>query len=120
MGCIPSSDGNNQLQNKLDELKWLSVFVGLGFSLDDLYQIYLFYVPFSKSLTKHIMIEDLLNHLGFHTYPVLLRIFLIFDQEEKSGTMDFYEFILVIWNYCTIDETRLGKAFLSPSLSAAT
>ena len=109
MGCIPSSDGNNQLLNKLNELKWLPVFEGLGFCLDDLYQIYLFYIPFSKSLTKHIMIEDLLNHLGFHTYPVLLKIFLIFDQEEKSGTMDFYEFILVLWNYCTIDETRLGK-----------
>lgn len=114
MGCRKSLPDVNhrELMHRLDELQWLSVFETLGFSLDDLYQIYLFYIPFSKSLTKHNLIEELLNYLGFHTYPVLLKIFLIFDHFDKSGTMDFYEFLLVLWNYCTIDETRLGKGFI--------
>ena len=36
------------------------------------------------------------------------RIFSIFD-DDKSGEIDFREFVLSIWNYCTLGKTSLSK-----------
>ena len=38
------------------------------------------------------------------------RIFSIFDN-DKSGQIDFREFVLSIWNYCTLGKSSLSEYF---------
>ena len=38
------------------------------------------------------------------------RIFSIFD-DDKSGQIDFREFVLSIWNYCTLGKSSLSEYF---------
>ena len=38
------------------------------------------------------------------------RVFSIFD-EDGSGEIDFREFVLSLWNYCTLSPATLGEYF---------
>ena len=37
-----------------------------------------------------------------------MRAFSLFD-EDKSGELDFREFVISLWNYCTFDKNDLVK-----------
>ncbi|CAM9668301.1 unnamed protein product, partial [Ectocarpus fasciculatus] len=53
-----------------------------------------------------IEIKEMLVHFDIDRTKFTKRVFSIFD-EDNSGEIDLREFILALWNYCT-----LGKATL--------
>lgn len=56
-----------------------------------------------------IMLDELMNHLNEGNIQFKSRIFSIFD-ENSSKTIDFREFVLSMWNYCTLSRATLGIA----------
>lgn len=36
------------------------------------------------------------------------RVFEVFTDEEDGGTLDFYQYVVSLWNYCTLDDATLG------------
>ena len=65
-------------------------------------------------LTKDgiVQVSDLLTMVDIERTCFTERIFAVFDS-NKSGAVDFREFVMSLWNYCT-----LGKASLSKSQPA--
>ena len=55
-----------------------------------------------------MFVYQLLMFLDVERTRFTKRIFSIFD-DDKSGEIDFREFVLSIWNYCTLGKTSLSK-----------
>lgn len=55
-----------------------------------------------------IGLNELLTHMDVDKTQFTERVFSIFD-EDGSGEVDFREFVLALWNYCTLGSTTLGK-----------
>lgn len=47
-----------------------------------------------------------MNHLEMGATVFRDRVFSIFD-EDSSGQIDFREFVLSLWNYCTLSKATL-------------
>ncbi|RYG69502.1 hypothetical protein EON64_02535 [archaeon] len=55
-----------------------------------------------------IGLKELLTHLDIESNNKFSkRVFSIFD-EDGSGQVDFREFVLSIWNYCTLSQATLA------------
>jgi serine/threonine-protein phosphatase 2B regulatory subunit len=59
-----------------------------------------------KDASGTIEVFEMLMHFDIERTPFTKRVFSIFD-DDGSGTIDFREFVMAMWNYCT-----LGKATL--------
>jgi serine/threonine-protein phosphatase 2B regulatory subunit len=55
----------------------------------------------------NIALPELLAHIDLERTKFTERIFSIFD-EDGSGEIDFREFVLSLWNYCTLTKATLG------------
>jgi serine/threonine-protein phosphatase 2B regulatory subunit len=54
-----------------------------------------------------IDVVELLTIMDVERTPFTERVFRIFD-EDKSGKVDFYEFVVALWNYCTLSPAALA------------
>jgi serine/threonine-protein phosphatase 2B regulatory subunit len=50
--------------------------------------------------------EELIMYLDLDRTEFARRVFTVFD-EDNSGTVDFCEFVLALWNYCTLGKSAL-------------
>ncbi len=55
-----------------------------------------------------IELNELLNFLNVDRSPFRNRVFQMCD-EDHSNSIDFREFVLAMWNYCTLSRHTLGK-----------
>jgi Ca2+-binding EF-hand superfamily protein len=55
-----------------------------------------------------IALAELLAHIDVERTQFSQRVFSIFD-EDGSGEIDFREFVLALWNYCTLSRATLGE-----------
>jgi Ca2+-binding EF-hand superfamily protein len=53
---------------------------------------------------------ELLAFLDLERTVFTEKVFSIFD-DDKSGEIDFKEFVMSLWNYCTLTKITLGKSF---------
>lgn len=58
-----------------------------------------------------IGLKELLTHIDLNENKFSRRVFSIFD-EDGSGQIDFREFVLSVWNYCTLSKHSLGRLLL--------
>jgi Ca2+-binding EF-hand superfamily protein len=54
----------------------------------------------------HISVQELFAHLATEATFFRDRVFNLFD-EDGSGIIDFREFVLSLWNYCTLSKASL-------------
>lgn len=57
-----------------------------------------------------IHIVELLTFFDLERTKFTERVFGIFD-EDGSGCIDFREFVVSLWNYCTLTNATLGNTF---------
>jgi Ca2+-binding EF-hand superfamily protein len=73
----------------------------------------LFYKVFQKidvDGSGQIDIFELMIYVDVTTTVFTDRVFNIFD-EDCSGKIDFREFVLATWNYCTLGNASLSMLF---------
>lgn len=64
---------------------------------------------FSPSLTHwQVSVDEFHGHLDCRPTKFSERVFAILDQ-DMSGLLDFREFVVGVWNYCTYDTVLLTK-----------
>ena len=85
---------------------WLEQFEALKLTKSELIKLFKIYRAIDKDLKGSIDLEELLSFLEIERTSFTDRAFLVFDA-NGSGKIDFREFILSLWNYCTLTKATL-------------
>ena len=107
MGCGYSQNFIN-LYNTLQYQEWNKTFHALQISKAEVYRLHRTFGKVDLDNSGTIDVVELLTVIDVDRTPFSERVFSIFD-EDKSGKIDFYEFVLSLWNYCTLSRVTLGK-----------
>lgn len=78
----------------------------LGFTEPDLTYMYEVFCSIDADGSGQISLTEMLDHLDVDRTSFAKRVFSIFD-EDLSGEIDFREFVLSMWNYCTLTRNTL-------------
>jgi serine/threonine-protein phosphatase 2B regulatory subunit len=73
---------------------------------NELSQLFAVYCKIDIDRSGDITTWELLEHLHLERSRFTKRIFRIFD-EDGSGQIDFREFVIACWNYCTLGKPAL-------------
>lgn len=85
---------------------WRDQFEALQITGKEIEQIYRIFRKVDVDNSGTIELAELLVHIEIERTKFSERIFSIFD-EDSSGQIDFREFVLSLWNYCTLSKTTL-------------
>lgn len=86
-----------------------STFEALQLTEKDVGQLYKLFKKVTGPAADCVDRNQLLDFLDVDRNPFTLRVFSIFD-EDGSGAIDFREFVISAWNYCTLGNATLGKS----------
>ena len=89
---------------KLSE--WRSDFEALQFKEQDIGRLYRIYNKIDGDKSGLIDYMEMLSFLDIERTPFSKRVFTMFD-EDGSGKLDFKEFVMSLWNYCTLGKDTL-------------
>lgn len=108
MGCCLSNISDNaEIYSHIPQLRdWMKEFRSLALSEKSVEKFWQIYKKIDMDGSGTIEIKEMLVHFDIDRTKFTKRVFSIFD-EDNSGEIDLREFILALWNYCT-----LGKATL--------
>eukprot|EP01039_Chlorochromonas_danica_P008556 gene8556-9429_t len=95
------SDVDEQLLNKFQPL-----FDALQLRRSEVRRLYRLFAKVDVDHSGSISLRELMNHLEMGATVFRDRVFSIFD-EDSSGQIDFREFVLSLWNYCTLSKATL-------------
>lgn len=108
MGCGGSKAKSfEEIVSKPAFKQSLLQFRSLQLTLNDLKKIYKVFVTMDIDGSGTISLAELLAHLDLPRTAYTEKIFSIFD-DDGSGAIDFREFVLSVWNYCTLTKVNLG------------
>jgi Ca2+-binding EF-hand superfamily protein len=105
MGCGPSY--RHCYTDIPETAQWRNTFQTLTFSERDVGRMMKIFRKIDVDLSGEIQIIELLNYLDIDRNEFTKRVFGIFD-EDGSGQIDFREFVVSLWNYCTLEHSTLG------------
>mmetsp|Transcript_46202 Transcript_46202/g.93246 ORF Transcript_46202/g.93246 Transcript_46202/m.93246 type:complete len:298 (+) Transcript_46202:115-1008(+) len=101
MGCYSSSE-----LEKVYPEEWLTNFDALQFRREDLVKMERIFDRIDESADGTISLHELLDYVGLKENDFAKRTFGIFD-EDGNGTIDFREFVLSMWNFCSVVDSSL-------------
>lgn len=111
MGCI-TQKVHQKNSNIYAEIKPLMTskkqFSSLGFTENDIEDIYGIFAKIDVDNSYEITLEELLIFLKIEMTPLIISIFHCFDNNHNNK-IDIKEFIFAVWNYCTLNQSRLCK-----------
>ena len=58
--------------------------------------------------SESIKLRELFAHIKLEPTPFSIRAFKLVDK-DNSGTLDFREFVLTVWNFCSLDSDSFGR-----------
>jgi len=90
--------------------KWKSQFECLSMTDISIGFLYRIYGKMSPDMEKTITIENFLRFFGFHKCEFMRRAFSVLDK-KRLGHVTFRQFVLIIWNYCTLGSNMALFAF---------
>jgi hypothetical protein len=116
MGCTGSkiAPKYKELMKTPQFEKWTEVFQSLQLTNDEVQQLLRLYGKVDLDGGGTIDVVELLTVIDVERTPFTERIFTIFD-EDSSGKIDFGEFVLALWNYCTLSKYALGELGINKS-----
>jgi Ca2+-binding EF-hand superfamily protein len=105
MGCGPSN-----IDGKIPE-SWMELFASMKLTKREVAQMYDIFKKVDLDDSGCVDIVELLTLLDVERTVFTEHVFTVFDA-DGSGKVDFKEFVLSIWNYCTIGTASLGNFFV--------
>lgn len=104
MGC-----GRSQVQSVYSRPEVAAkrdLYEALNLSVLDIGRLHSVYRKIDNDSSNSIELAELLAYLDLDRTRFTKRIFTMFD-EDGSGLLDFNEFVLSLWNYCTLSKASL-------------
>lgn len=101
MGCCCGSG----IEKKIPP-DWLAQFKALQLSRSELTKFFNTYKRIDRDKKGSIELQELLDFLDVENTSFTNRAFSVFDS-NGSGKIDFREFVLSLWNYCTLTKATL-------------
>lgn len=102
MGC----GGSSFYEDYPDLEPYKPLFMSLQLTSSDVKALYHTFVKIDKDRSGSINVQELLNFLDLEPTPYNKRIFSCFD-ENSSGSVDFREYVIALWNYLTCGTATL-------------
>jgi hypothetical protein len=107
MGCGYSA-AFNAFAEKPEFPELMRQFQAMQFSQYEIRRLYNIFHQADMDGSGSIALAELLTHIDMERTAFTVKIFSIFD-DDKSGEIDFKEFVMSLWNYCTLTKSTLGK-----------
>lgn len=82
------------------------IYEAFSFKQLDIGRLHKVYRKIDNDGSNSIELAELLAFLDLDRTRFTKRIFTMFD-EDSSGLLDFHEFVLSLWNYCTLTKSSL-------------
>lgn len=86
---------------------WRPQFESLKLRKKEISKLYNIFQKVDVDCSGTIGLAELLALMDVERTAFSERVFSIFD-EDGSGAIDFREFVLALWNYCTLSSATLG------------
>jgi Ca2+-binding EF-hand superfamily protein len=99
MGCGQSIE-------KKVPAEWYKQFIALKLSRSEIKKLFNLYRKIDMDRSGSIDIIEMLTFLDVENTSFNQRVFSVFDM-NRSGRIDFREFVLSLWNYCTLGNATL-------------
>ena len=107
MGLCASKHHGLAFYGANPEMKaWRGNFDNLGLTGEDLWTLFDVFRNADRDNSGEISLIELLDFLHIDRTRFTKRVFSIFD-EDLSGEIDFREFVISCWNYCTLSKASL-------------
>lgn len=101
------------MAGKADFRRKMIEFDALRLSLNDVRKLFHAFKRMDIDGSGSITLAELLGHIDLPRTAYTEKIFSIFDN-DGSGAIDFREFVLSVWNYCTLTKVNLGNLTAVP------
>lgn len=111
MGCGSSAFDEQFSKPAMQDC--LRQFKAMQFSNSDIRKLYDIFRAVDVDGSGSIALSELLTHIHLDRTPFTEKIFSIFD-DDRSGEIDFKEFVMSLWNYCTLTKATLGTHLYVP------
>ena len=86
--------------------QWNDILLALNFTRSEFRRLLQIYQKIDKDNSGHIALKELLYFLRMENDEFMRRTFAVFDN-DNSGEIDFGEFVIALWNYCTESKQSL-------------
>jgi len=111
-------------QTKIESVvpnSWMELFAAMKLSKNDVLQLHKTFQKVDFDHSGSVDIVEMLTLLDVERTRFTEHVFTVFDS-DGSGRIDFKEFVLALWNYCTIGQSSLGaiNTFLLPNYNHRT
>ena len=90
---------------------WKPTFDKLHLTDSEVGRFYLIFLHIDADSSGTIDIAEAFFHLRIDKTYFNKRVFGLLDL-DKSGSLNFEEFVVGIWNYCTLLENLFGKLYM--------
>lgn len=92
--------------NREEIVKFLPTFRALKIEEADVHKLHQAFVKVDADASLSISLAEFFDFFGLTYSQFGKRCFAIFDEDD-SGELDFREFVVSLWNYCTFDAIAL-------------
>ena len=88
--------------------EWLDVFKAMKLSTGEVNRLYKIFNRVDDDRSGSINVVELLTMVDIDRTAFAERIFSAFDKDH-TGQIDFYEFVVCLWKFCTLGNGSLSK-----------
>lgn len=104
-------NANQKSPEKCLPESWLKIFKALGLRYGEIRKLHKVFRNMDEDSDGLLSVGDILSILNIERTRFTERIFEVFDS-RRTGVFDFREFVLSLWNYCTLGKGSLSKLLL--------
>jgi hypothetical protein len=105
-GTIQYFPSSSQRRYESQWRHWRFTLKPLNLSYSDFEKFFCVYCMLDPELKGYVRVEDVVKYLDIHSEKYMTKMLSQFDDDVK-GRLDFVQFVLCIWSYCTEHHSSL-------------